>query len=87
MAHEEDSAKPAMCVLQHRYQVNIRPRSLPLDVKIEIVKHSNRHHDGIKITVPEMITGVAEVQQAFANSLSAKHMNSKTYAQKGDYTY
>ena len=46
-------------------------RSLPLDVKIEIVKHSNRHDDGIKITVLE-IAGVAEVQQAFANSLSAK---------------
>ena len=46
-------------------------RSLPLDVKIEIVEHSNRHDDGIKITVLE-IAGVAEVQQAFANSLSAK---------------
>ena len=66
--------------------MNIRPRSLPLDVKIETVKHSNRHHDGIKITVPEMIAGVAEVQQAFANSLSAQHMNAKTCGQEGDYT-
>ena len=37
--------------------------------------------------MPELIAGVAEVQQAFANSLSAKRMNSKTCAQKGDYTY
>ena len=87
MAYEEDSANSnVQRVLQHGYQVNIRPRSLPLDVKIEIVKHSNRHHDGIKIMVPEMIAGVAEVQQAFANSLSAKRMNSKTCAQNSDYT-
>ena len=43
----------------------MRLRSLPLDVKIEIVKRSNKHHDGIKITVPQIIAGVAEVQQAF----------------------
>ena len=74
-------------VLQRGYQVNVRHRSLPLDVKIEFVKHTNRHHDGINITVPEMIAKVAEVQQAFATSLSAKQMNSKTCAQKSDYTY
>ena len=67
--------------------MSIRPRTLPLDVKIDISKHSNRHHDGIKITVLEMIAGVASVQQAFANSLSAKQRNSKTCAQKGYYTY
>ena len=61
MAYEQDSANSnVQRVLQHVYQVNIRPRTLPLDVKIEIVKHSNRHHDGIKITVPEMIARVAE---------------------------
>ena len=64
-------------MLQHGYQVNIRLRTLPLDVKIKIVKNSNRHHDDIKITVLEMIAGVAEVQQASSNSLSAKHMNSR----------
>ena len=73
-------------VLQQRNLVNLRPRTLPLDVKIEIVKHSNRHHDGIKITVLEMIAVVSEVQQAVANSLSAKRANSKTCAQEGDYT-
>ena len=67
--------------------MNFGFRTLPLDDKIEIVKQSNRHHDGIKIDVLEMIAGVAEVQQAFANSLSAKHMNSKGCAQKSDYTY
>ena len=88
MAYEEDSANSnVQRVLQQGYQVNMRPRSLPLDVKIEIFKHSNRHHDGIKLTVPEMIAGVAEVQQALANSLLAKHMNSESCAQKGDYTY
>ena len=72
MAYEEDSANSnVQRALQQGYQVNMRPRSLPLDVQIEIVKHSSRHHDGIKITVPEMIAGVAEVQQASANSLSA----------------
>ena len=66
MAYDEGSANSnVQRVLQHGYQVNIRPRSLPLDVKIEIVKHSNRRHDGIKISVPEMIAGVAEVKQAF----------------------
>ena len=80
MAYEEDSAHSnVQRVPQQGYQVNMRPRSLPpLDVKIEIVKQSNRHHDGIEITVLEMIAGVAEVQQAFVNSLSAKRMNSKT---------
>ena len=39
------------------------------------------------MTVPEIIARVAEVQQALANSLSAEHVNSKTCAQKGDYTY
>ena len=88
MSYEEDSAKRnVQRVLQQGYQVNMRPRSLPLDVKIEIVKHSNRHHDGIKIILLEMIAGVSEVQQAFANSLAAKHVKSKTCAPKGDYTY
>ena len=77
MAHEEDSSNSSLQrVLQQGCQVNFRPRTPPLHVKIEIVKHSNRHHDG-----------VAEVQQASANSLSAKQMNSKTCAQKGDYPY
>ena len=76
MAYEEDSANSnVQRVLQQGYQVNMRPRSVPLDVKIEIVKHSNKDHDGINISVPEMIAGVDDVQRAFANSLSAKHMN------------
>ena len=66
MVYEEDSSNSnVQRVLQHGYQVNFRLRAVPLDVKIEIVKHSNRHHDGIKITVQEMIAGVAAVQQAF----------------------
>ena len=61
-AYEEDARNSnVQRVLQQWYQVNLRHRSLPLDVKIEIVKHSNRHHDGIKITVLEMIAGVAAV--------------------------
>ena len=88
MACEEDLANNTVQrVLQQGYQVNMRPRSLPLDVKIEISKHPKRHHDGIKITVPEMISGAAEVQQALRILLSANHMNSETCAQKGDYTY
>ena len=87
MAYAEDCANSnVQRVLQQVYQVNMRHRSLPLDVKIEIVKHANRHHDCIKITVLEMTAGIAEVQQAFASSLSAKHMNSKTCAQKCDKT-
>ena len=67
MAYEEDcSNSNVQRVLQLGYQVSLLPRTLPLDVKIEIVKHSNRHHDGIKVTVLEMISGVAEVQQSFA---------------------
>ena len=51
VAYEEDSANSnVQRVLQQGYPVKLRPRSLPLDVKIEIVKHSNSHHDGIKIT-------------------------------------
>ena len=69
MAYEEDSSNNnGQRVLQQGYQVNLRPRTLPLDVKIEI------DHDGITMTVLEMIAGVAEVQQAFANSFSAKHV-------------
>ena len=74
-------------VLQQGYHVTLRLRTLPLDVKIKIVKHSNRHYDGNETTVHEMIAGVAEFQQAFASSLSAKHVNSKTCAQKCDYTH
>ena len=49
VAYEEDSAKSnVQCVLQQGYRANMRPRPLPLDVKIKIVKHSNRHHDAIK---------------------------------------
>ena len=66
MAYEEDSSNSnVQRVLQQACQVNLRPRTLPLDVKIEIVKHSNRHHDGIVITVLEMVACVADVQQAF----------------------
>ena len=69
MAHEEDSANSnVQRVLQRGFQVNIRLRSLPLDVKIQIAKHSHRHYDGIKITVLEMIAGVAEVQQTFCEN-------------------
>ena len=58
MAYEKASANSnVQCVLQQGYQVNMRPRSLPLDVKIEIV-------DGIKRTVLQMIAGVAEIQQS-----------------------
>ena len=56
MAYEEDSSNSNVrCVLQQGCQVNLRPCTLPLDVKIEIVKRSNRHHGGIEITVLEMI--------------------------------
>ena len=49
MAYEEVSANSnVQSVLQQGYRANMRPRPLPLDVKIEIVKHSNRHHDAIK---------------------------------------
>ena len=82
MAYEEDSSNSnGQRVLHQEYQVNFRPRTLQVDVKIEIF------HDGVTITVLEMIAGVAEVQQAFAKSLSANHVNSKTCAQKGDYIY
>ena len=77
MACEEDSAtSKVQRVLQQGYQVNMRLRSLPL-----------RRHDHIKIIVLGMIAGVAEVQQASAIFLSAKHVNSETCAQKGNYSY
>ena len=63
MAYEEDSSNNnGQRVLHQEYQVNFRPRTLQVDVKIEIF------HDGVTITVLEMIGGVAEVQQAFAKS-------------------
>ena len=63
MAYEEDSSNSnGQRVLHQEYQVNLFPRTLPLDVKIEIV------HNGVTIAVLEMVGGVAEVQQAITKS-------------------
>ena len=45
---EDPSNSNVQRVLQEGYQVTMRHRSLPLDVNIEIVENSNRHHDVIK---------------------------------------
>eukprot|EP00959_Pyramimonas_sp_CCMP1952_P013988 295799-Pyramimonas_sp.AAC.1 len=88
MAHKQDPENTHVerC-LAEGYKVAVWPRNMPIDVKIEIVKHMNKSHDGIANTPADMITSVPQVEAGFGNFLDAHKKSSRTVATKGQYSY
>ena len=88
LAHKARPSNPnVQRALAAGYTVLMRPKNMPRDVKLEIVKHNNRNNKGVNDTLPERIVSVPLVEAAFSADLDKRQVDRASLPQKGEYTY